>query len=136
MTKVDTKSPVSITMHFTPLLISPYKTIFWNCNHVTWGDITHKLRLRLFWQFHITELISWSFYTLYMSEPLPWTFTFKYEPHLTVLLGYPSYSHIPFLFCNGLKFGPCTHYNGIFPFSSIFLTRTASWLTLGLLIPL
>ena len=34
----------------------------------------------------------------------------------------PSHS-VPF--CDGRKFRPCTHYNGIFPFFSRSLTRTA-----------
>ena len=59
-----------------------------------------------------------------MFEPTLQTFIFKCKPRLTVLSDYPSYSRIPFLFCNGLKFRPCTHYNGIFPFSSRSLTRT------------
>ena len=92
------------------------------------GGTTHKLRPRSFWQVHITKLIAWSFYILCMSEPTLWTFIFKCELHLTVLSGYPSYSHILFLFYNGLKFRPCTHYNGIFSFSSRSLTRTAFFL--------
>ena len=45
----------------------------------TWliEDTTHKLRPRLFWQVHITELITWSFYTLCMLKPTLQTFTFK-----------------------------------------------------------
>ena len=60
----------------------------------------------------------------------------RFSINFSQLLGCPFYSHILFSFCNSLKFGPCTHYNNICPFSPRFLTRTTSWLTLGLLIPL
>jgi len=47
------------------------------------GDTIHKLRPRLFQQVCITELITWSFYTLCISKPTSWTFTFKYKLYLT-----------------------------------------------------
>ena len=75
----------------------------------------------------MAQHISWSqghFTSLLISESILQTSTPVWTtPNSIIRLPFLQLHSVPF--CNGLKFRPCTHYNGIFPFSSRSLTRTA-----------